>query len=266
MNEPFSKRHGFYQPRNAEIKVRQDAPYELRGFVVQLAYNCGLRPSPLRELVCNVLRTRPDQSNWSEFPNIDGEVQTLLDTCEWFRVYDIVEKIAQHMSETPYSYDAEKFENEINEFCVDSGIGWKLVQAKLEARGSEVFEEATKNVITLLAAAGLETAQNEIHESLRDISRRPEPDVTGAIQHSMAALECVSRNICGKQNATLGEIISRHRDLVPRPLDEAVSKAWGYASEYARHTREGQIPTFEEAELVVGLSAIICTYLARKKI
>ncbi len=58
--------------------------------------------------------------------------------------------------------------------------------------------------------------------------------------------------------------MKRYPDVIPRPLDEAVSKAWGFASEHARHIREGREPTFEEAELVVGVAAAITTYLVRK--
>ncbi|HRQ89493.1 MAG TPA: hypothetical protein PLA50_11885, partial [Bacteroidia bacterium] len=68
----------------------------------------------------------------------------------------------------------------------------------------------------------------------------------------------------GDSKATLGEIIKRHSRLIPRPLDEAVTKAWGFASENARHVREGQELDFEEVELIVGLSATVCAYLTGK--
>lgn len=265
MAELFSIRHGFNQSPGAEITIRQDAPHNLRGFVVQLAYNCGLTPSPLRELVCLVLRERPDQNNWSEYPNIDGEIQMLIDSCVWYRVYDVIERIAQFMMDTPYSYDGGKFGQELNSFFVDTGIGWKLANGQIETRGSESFENVTTRGTSALSESGFQTANKEIHESILDLSRRPEPDMSGAIHHAMAALECVSREICGERNATLGEVMKRHRELVPPPLNEVVSKAWGYASEYSRHAREGQSPTFDEAELVVGISAIMCTYLARKQ-
>jgi len=48
-------------------------------------------------------------------------------------------------------------------------------------------------VVTVLETAKLETAKTEIREALNDLSRRPTPDITGAIQHSLACLECVAR-------------------------------------------------------------------------
>lgn len=103
-----------------------------------------------------------------------------------------------------------------------------------------------------------------MHEAVADLSRRPSPDITGAIQHAMASLECVARETCGDPKATLGEIIKRHNELIPPPLDQAISKAWGYASEHARHIREGREPAYAEAELIVGLCASVSTYLSRK--
>jgi hypothetical protein len=99
---------------------------------------------------------------------------------------------------------------------------------------------------------------------LLDLSRRPEPDITGAIQHAMAALECVARDVSGEPKLTLGEIIKRHAVLIPAPLDQAIERTWGYSSERGRHLREGRNPDMDEAQLIVGLSAVVITYLSSK--
>jgi len=62
---------------------------------------------------------------------------------------------------------------------------------------------------------------------------------------------------------TLGELIKKHPNIVPKPLDEAITKIWGFTSEQGRHLREGGQPDYEEAELVVGLSAVLTTYLCK---
>jgi hypothetical protein len=80
-------------PEEKEITIREDAPFEMRSVITGIAYEIGLGPSTLRDIICNVLRKRPDPSNWSEYPNIDGEVHDLIDRCEWYRVYDIIEAI-----------------------------------------------------------------------------------------------------------------------------------------------------------------------------
>jgi hypothetical protein len=79
----------------------------------------------------------------------------------------------------------------------------------------------------------------------------------------MGALECVARDVTGDRKLTLGEILKAHPALLPKPLDEALSKVWGYASEQARHVLEGRNPNRQTAELVVGLAAAVSTYLTK---
>lgn len=263
--ESFSKRHCYNQPSQVEITVRQDAPDEFRGVWINIAYECGFNPSGLRAVICKVLRKRPDRNNWSEYPNIDDENNYLIDDCQWYKVYDIVEAIYKKMEEASFLHQPETFENELNEYFYKSGIGWKLTNGLIEARGSEGYENIIKATDRVLTEAGLNTARSELHEAFSDISRRPNPDITGAIQHSMASLECVAREACGDPKATLGEIINRHKGLIPPPLDQAITKAWGYASENARHIREGREPVYEEAELIVGICASVSTYLSSKE-
>ena len=115
-----------------------------------------------------------------------------------------------------------------------------------------------------LKTAKLQTAKSEIKEAIKDLSRRPGPDVTGAIQHLLACLECVCREVTSDKKSTLGELIKKFPGVVPRPLDLAVEKIWGYTSEQGRHLREGQVPSYGEAELVVEVTAAISTYLGKK--
>lgn len=260
---PFSRRFG-YQPDEAPIKVRQDAPEDLRYAVVALGRDRGMDPSWLRDVVCDVLITRPDPSNWSEYPNVWGEVQSRLDSCPWYKVYDIAEAIHDRLRQ--FEDRALEYQRRLNEFFIERGIGWEMRDGEIIARGSEAFSTATAEAADALAQSGRQTAAVELHEAIRDISRRPEPDVTGAIQHAMAAVEIVARVVSRETKPTLGEVIKRYGAAigVHPPLDEALVKLWGYASERGRHLREGRVPGFEEAELVVGIAAAICTYLTKK--
>lgn len=263
----FSERHG-YQPDDVEITVRLDAPDELRGVVVDLAYESGLAPHAMRSLVCRVLRRREDQGNWTPFPNVDNEVRNHLDSCEWYEVYDIIEAIYDRLEKSaPTRHDgdgAEYFEREINKYFHRKGIGWQLCDGRIETRGSEGFEHTLAVARAELADSGRSTAANEIHEAISDLSRRPRPDVTGAIQHALASLECVARDVSGDEKATLGVIISRNPGLFPAPLDQALEKLWGFSSEQGRHLREGREPSYEEAELTVQVAAAMARYLSKK--
>ncbi|WP_156822068.1 hypothetical protein [Azoarcus sp. KH32C] len=88
--------------------------------------------------------------------------------------------------------------------------------------------------------------------------------MTGAIQHSLAALECVARDVTGDQRSTLGTILQRNSAIVPPPLDHALEKLWGFASEQGRHLREGRVPGYEEAEVAVQVAAAVARYLSKK--
>jgi AbiJ N-terminal domain 4 len=263
--KPFSKRYG-YRSQPKEITVWEDAPENLRHFVLEAAGTVGYGPSDVRNLICSVLHRRPDPNNWSEYPNVWGEAQELAYGCEWFKFYDFVEEICRSLANSTAENAQERsaqFQDALNEFFVDEGIGWQMVDGEIVTRGTETFESSVHGAVEALQAAARLSARDEIHEALSDLSRRPEADLTGAIQHAMAALECVARDVCGDERATLGEIIKRYPGTIPKPLDDSVAKAWGYASEVARHIREGHKPERKDVELIVSLAATVATYLSR---
>lgn len=259
----FSERFSFDQVKQVEIKIRHEAPRKLRGVLPILAKEVGLSPKPLRELVCHVLREAPDPNNWSEYPNIAEEISQLLEECQWYKIYDIIEEIYHEISRRGNIDSAQYFESEVNRFFYENGIGWKLENGQIEMRGSEAFEKVLKEASQTLEQSDRKTAKTEIHEAISDLSRRPVPDLTGAIQHAMAALECLARDVSNTKD-TLGKLIQRNPDLFPNPLCEAIEKIWGYASNRGRHLLEDRNPTQEEAELIVGLACILGTYLSKK--
>jgi hypothetical protein len=265
----FSRRQG-YTGQAQEITVREDAPESLRFFVLNKAEELGLRPESFRNITCSVLEERPDPSNWSAYPNIWGEVQGHVYHCAWYQVYDIIEAVWRHFREQDEenvfekSRKAPEFTEALNDFFIRKGIGWQLVDGAIVTRGAEAFEETVTAARRTLEEGGRPTASKHIHEALQDLSRRPAPDLPGAIFHAMGCLECVARDIIGDEKATLGEILKKQKGLVPPPLDAALEKAWGYASNEARHVVEGREPKREEAELLVGLASTVATYLSKK--
>jgi len=260
MPERFSRRNRYSNPDD-EISIREDAPHELRSVLVDIAYESGARPSALREAICRALRIASDPGNWSEFPNIDVEVRDSLSQCEWYEVYDAIEEISISVEDLEY----EQFEDSINEYFRKRGIGWQLTEGLIKVRGAKHFESTLHGALQATEDISHQTAHGELSEALQDLSRRPDPDVTGAIQHAMAALECVLRELTGDGNATLGKIIKGHTTLIPRPLDQAVVKAWGFASNRGRHLQEGSSPVYEDAELIVSIAGAVCSYLMHKE-
>lgn len=254
----FTERMGI-EVSISPIRVKSDAPREFRLYLLQLMLHyVGLKK--LRSLVCFVTKDAEDPNNWGENDFMKNEVQSILENCPWNRIYDIIEYLYANIQKR------SEFEKIINEYFIEKGIGWKLVNGLIETRGDEAFEKKIKDVIDVLDKAQLNTSKNEIKEAIKDLSKRPKADVTGSVQHSVAALECVCREISGDKRATLGKIIKDNSGLVPKPLDDVITKVFGFASEQGRHLREGGTPNFEEAELVVHLSASLCTYLVKKNL
>lgn len=259
----FSERHG-YEPDAAEITVREDAPEALRVGLISLALRSGLSSDTIREVVCQVLLKRPDPNNWSK-SNVDFEIANLIDDASWYRVYDVAEQLHRKLGPNHFtgyeSPEAQRFEQGFNQLCREHGIGWKMENGGIFARGDEGFELAVQQAKQTMNDHGNNTAREELHEALQDISRRPKADVTGAIQHAMAALECVARDV-GQTKETLGRAVkSLH---LPSPLDATVGQLWGFSSNQGRHLLEGNEPDFDEAELVVGLAASLSIYILRK--
>src|ERR1700749_3456693 len=250
--DSFSERNGIV---NREVAITTpDAPASLRSTLVDIAYAVGIKPSALRTIVCRVLFEAPDRNNWSD-PNVDGEVRELLMSAAWYDIYDVIEQIcvALNANQSPMffhnSANYVQFERELNRLFLRRGLGWLLVKSRIEYRGDEAVAVALKEAPALLDASGRQTASIELHEAIKDLSRRPSPEVTGAIQHAMAALECAARDL-GSSKETLGDLLRRQRLSIPPPLDGALEKLWGYASNNGRHLTEGKPPSFEDAELV----------------
>ena len=263
IGQPFSKKYGYRLEPESNINKLEVATPDLRYFIVEFAYKYKLSSRELRDIVCPILRVRQNKLyTLSEL--IDTEVRDLIDNCEWYFVYDIIEGIVNIIKSKYGSERVKNFSKEMNDLFLQYDIPWKLVKNKIEFRGTDTYEAIIRSAGNQLKLNGYKTSRNELNEALQDLSRRPKPDITGAIHHAIAALECLAREACGNQNATLGDIIRRNPDLLPRPLDIAVEKLWGYASENARHIREGREATFEEAELIVGVSAAIITYMTKK--
>lgn len=272
MGDMFSRRHGYRVRR--EIRVREDAPPELRNALIATLHDVGLSYTQIRGIICPVLHTIPDPNNWTDVPNVRDEVIGLVTDCDWFRVYDVCEAAYRYARDEGLALHrvgrdlppADEFSQRLNELFEELGVGWQMVDGQIVTRGPEEFERAVQEAVAQVEQAGHQTPKNELEEARRDLSRRPEPDITGTVQHCMTALECTARIVSGDEQATLGEIIRRRAaDIgIPRPLDGAIEQMWGYASEMARHLREGRVPSREEAELLLNVSAALISYLLQR--
>jgi hypothetical protein len=258
----FAERHGIALPEVA-ITVREDAPKTLRTSLWSL---CEKASFAAHLSVIEVAQLVLDHVYFPEFANdrplVEMAKQALL-RCPWNQVYDVAERMWA-LLDRPHGA-AGKFESDLNFLFRQEGIGWQMTGGVISVRSSDALEATVSQAIETLNATGRTTAEGELREAFRDLSRRPEPDITGAIQHAGAALECVARDVAGDAKKTLGDILKLHRGLLQKPLDDAADKLWGFASQYGRHVQEGRNASMEEALLVIGLAATLAGFLAGKK-
>lgn len=264
--QPFSKRRG-YVGQAKDIAIREVAPENLRYIVLESARELEWAPSSLREVLCRVLREVPDKNNWSEFPNIWGEVQDLLYRCEWFKVYDFIEALHARFVKNDrenHQQDAPRFADSINEFFIEKGIGWQLVQGQIATRGDEAFEETVTTAVKILEGDEKPTAAGHLRFALAALSARPKANTSGAVAHATSAVECVLGEVTG-QAMTLGKYLDKYSALFHPALKKGLDGIFGYASdEGARHGKEGTEPAREEADFVVAACAAVCTLLTQK--
>jgi hypothetical protein len=79
-----------------------------------------------------------------------------------------------------------------------------MIDGQIVTRGDQEFEKVVVQAAFQIEAAGLRTAKTEVEEARADLSRRTEPDITGTVQHCMAALECVAREVSYERTGHTG--------------------------------------------------------------
>jgi len=255
----FSEREGI-AAEETPISVRYEAPAEFRALVPILLERQGLSSRMLNEYVCRFLIV-PEDGNWSR-DNLRDETRYNLKKASWYKLYEFVEKVYDDLSEHRLlpEYWVDEFEVDVNRFFVERGFGWVMSKGVIRARLEAPEQTVVEATLVALEADDHTTAAKELREAIRDLSRRPDPDLTGAIQHACASLECLARTISGKPSKTLGQL----KGVFPTPLDGAVDKLWGFSSQIGRHVEEGRDPELADAIAVVGFAATLSSYLLER--
>lgn len=243
---------------------RDVAPEAFRAVVVTfpLAVS-GIYANGTREAVCRGLKKLPDSQNWSK-DNVVREVHSLIEDAEWYQVYDAAEAVADELLRRNLYEEYAEYETEVNRTLEECFVGWRMVEARFQVRGEDVVQTVLDSAMRDVAQSGLSVAPKEMREAIADLSRRPEPDLSGAIHHAIGSLEAIARYCTGDPNSGLGEIVKKYPDLLGEPLNTAVAKLWGYSSEQARHVREGRRLNVDEVELAVGAAVVLASFLARR--
>jgi hypothetical protein len=258
----FSVRHGIEPEPNPSL---EEAPLALRYFLLKY-FEERYRgyPSMAAEVLEDFFHTPVLRRQFSSLhdPTVWERFYGLIAGFKWWEIYDLLEAIYKREKD---DYKRQKFVEQVNSVLEKGNSPWRMefYNGAVSYKGSEPFEISVKAAQSALLAAGRKTAAAEIQKALQDLSQRPHPDLTGAVQHAMAALECVAADVCGEKGETLGQIVKRHPDRFPPPIGSAVAMLYGFASEKGRHISKGGEPNLKEVELIVGIAATVSTYLNR---
>jgi len=260
--QSFSNRHGISKPA-VPIVVREGAPDPLRQLVWNGALKAGANMLALSQFILDSMfypHYRPERA-------LAEMTENALMVCPWIEVYEMAEMIYANNTGVWRRHEDGRhtYQRDLNSLMDRIGIGWMMMDGKFEARGSASFENTVHQAEAALNEAGNATAENELRQAMQDLSRRPDADITGALQHAGAALECLARDICGDPKKTFGELVKAYPDSFPEePLRTALEKIWGYASNNGRHLKEGHVPSFNQAMLIVGQVASLANYLVNE--
>jgi hypothetical protein len=253
----FSVRHGI----NAEpTPIVNDAPDAVRFFILEeLRTRLDNHAHGIAQLIGKFLRSPAFANSYTNHHRPDNwdRLYRELKSWEWWRFYEFVEFFYD-----PNSLLYRGLTTKLNEVFDEHNVQYRMtLQGEIVYKGSEVFEVVVAAAQKGLADSGRTVAKNEIHEALQDLSRRPTPDLSGAVHHAMNALEMVTNDVCGTSGETLGSLIKKNPERFHPPLDIAIEKMWGFASNKGRHLRDGSLPERREVDLLVGIAAVMITYL-----
>jgi len=257
-SESFSQRYGYARERGELIY--EDAPEQVRVGLREVLAKCSYdSPAPQRAVICRALRIRPDPNNWSEYPNINYEVDSLIHGCEWFEFYDMCERIAQNIAP---SY----FEEEFNRILREEHIGYQMQEGKILKVGSREFEQAVSDARIALGEPRFESALGQFEKALAFRNSMP-PDYPNAVKESVNALEGTLQVVMNMLGTALPTLLSSLAPSLPSGLKKIYDGlyAYGSASEGARHASVGgPLPTAEEAEIIIHTAAAAIRYVIKK--
>jgi hypothetical protein len=276
----FSQRLNYVQP--PEISIREDMPIRFRWPLAQLAARrvgspvllqivegfldpYGLNPLPGQESSAIIAHFAQN------FDEHMSKVRRRLDACDWFRVYDITEGVRAYLVERDQKGIAtaphlpELFERDINTYFIKNGIGWQFVNGQLATRGNEAFENTVTVAAAALEAENKPTAAGHLQFAVSALSARPIANTSGAVTHATSAVECVLSEITTGKKKGLSDHLQENPRLFHQALREGLGKIYAYASDVARHGKEGTTPDRDDAEFVIATCAAVCTLLVRKQ-
>lgn len=263
----FSQRYGYRAAEQA--LVYEDAPDAIRQGLREVLEKCEYSaPSAQRAVICAALRARPDQGNWSEYPNIDQEVDSLLYSLEWWQFYDLCEKLSRKIGpEIHVQNSGTYFDMKLNELFKEEGIGYEIVDGYIARSVSPEFTEAAAAADTALSDADTHGASLEQFRKASSFLNAMPPDYENAVKEAVNSLEGVLQVVTGMHGQSLPSLLSKLDPPLPSKIRKICLELYGYGSgtQGGRHAGiGGYVPGGEEAEFILHCVAAAVRYIASR--
>jgi hypothetical protein len=275
-NPRFSERQGLNQL--PPIAYRDELPPQLRDALLAIL-NKYAGPKVMMDTAHRIFnrygispfpKKVPKEKGMSDHDVADKELEIFRSDAAWYQLYDLAEQVyadlvfyedelGPHPDEEPRAYPMQL---DITGFFELAGIGWKMNGGRIVSRFDPTFEDSVRDAGEALKTAGRTVAATHLREAMAALSRRPEPNLSGAVFHAMAAFEALARDVTNMPDAKMAHIVKKRPDLFPNPLDNSLGMLWGFASNEARHASETRGVALKEATLLVRLAAALVVYVS----
>jgi hypothetical protein len=269
MADSFSKRYGFASRSN---QIREDAPESVRVGLREVLERIGFeRPSSQRRIICQALRVRPDPGNWSDYPNVDQEVDDLIHGLVWFKFYDMCEKLNSleevRQKGVMDDYSGTLFAHELNKLFSEENVIYRMDEAgEIHPEGSEQFEEAIHLTLENLSGPIFQPPLELFGKALAFRNALP-PDNANAVKEAVNSLEAVLQIIAEKPGVALPQILTNSGLSYDSHVERVMKELYGLgcAIQGGRHAGVGGlIPSAIEADCAIHISSACISYAISK--
>ena len=186
------------------------------------------------------------------------QLEVEFNKLSWDEVYRSIEFVLSSQNK----YHANDLESRLNNVFYEEGSPYKIVNGHVNCLMNKTEAHEILEVQNLENSAAV-----HINKALKLFNTRPVPDYSNSIKESISAIEAASREITGKESATLYDAVKR-MDLHPA-LKEAVSKLYAWTGDEGgiRHAlkNSNQADSKEiEARFILVFSSALVNFLMEK--
>lgn len=241
--------------RKNEMKPESHNPYDYMG---EHIYN----DTPIEMILYDLgVEYNIDARNCHQI-NLDILKDELVNTLEWFYVYDVIEKYLEYVNPRV----KEQIKNEFDKILAEERSQYRIVEYKVVPN----FNDIELGEINNVKGTPFESVNKHIQKAISSFSDRQRPDYANCIKDSISAVEAMCCHITSNDNATLGKALSELEKAgikIHSALVTGFKSLYGYSSDQGgiRHGNvEFEEPKYEDARYMLVTCTAFINYLYEK--